>query len=149
MGKTTFRGPVRVGLDTGIPSTTTIGRLVAEQACTVTSTTSGAQNLVLPSGSRISDMFVDLWTAASTNTQGVNVRVGNSGQVDAYATIKTSAASSRYRLGDLMNVAAASAKALHNIGTADVQIYVDVTGVTTAVTTDYEGLLVVQYIPGE
>lgn len=149
MGKTTFRGPVRVGIDTGVASTTTIGRLVAEQATTVNATTSGAQNVVIPANSRISDIYVDLWAAAATNTQGVNIRVGNSGQADAYATLKTSAASSRYRLGDLLNVAAASAKALHNVGTSDVQLYVDVTGVTTAVTTGYEGLLVIQYIPGE
>lgn len=145
MGKTTFSGPLRVGKNTGVSSTSTIGTTVIEQSVTVAATTSGASTIVVPQDARITQISLLVRTAATDNSGGINVRVGNSSDVDYFATVKGSA-SNIYMCGVAPNVAAASAASWYNMS-ADTQVYVDVTAAATAAeTAGFVGILSVQYI---
>lgn len=64
MSRTTFSGPVRTGLNTGIPKTSTIGTVIAAQRVTVDSSNSAGApaTMLLPSGSDVIDYLVDVET---------------------------------------------------------------------------------------
>src|SRR3990167_443658 len=86
------------------------GQAVLSQAVTVISNTSGASNIRLPANSIISQIYLTVFATASANTQGINVRVGTSGDATKYASVKGSA-TNIYLCGVAPNAAAASAAA--------------------------------------
>lgn len=149
MAKTTFKNPIQIGKDTGVPATTSLGTLVAEQNTTVVSNASGASSLILKANSRIVDMVVHIEATASANTQGMLIRVGDADDVDKFASIKCSAAGT-YRPGSPPNAAAASAAAWKGVGASAMTLHIDVTAATSATQVDnFQGVLSVLYIPGE
>lgn len=149
MGKTQFSGPVRTGKDNGIPAQKTVGTLMAQQAVSVASDTSGASTIVLPPDTRIDDITVKVHAAVTaTLTQGALVRVGTTSDPAFYASIKVSGAGV-YRPGVVPNVAAASAANwLAGTTTAPQRLFIDVTAAVAASADDVQtlqGILTVDY----
>ena len=101
MGKSTFSGPIRTGVDTGRADTTTIGTVVLQQSVTVVAsaqrTTAAAKFLVIPPNSDLLDITVRTYVAWTFVT-GANVDIGD---VDSYISIaKVSCPNSGvYRMG--------------------------------------------------
>lgn len=120
------------------------GQALLAQAVTVASNTSGASNIRLPSKAVISQIRLIVMATASANTQGVNVRVGTSGDATQFASIKGSAANI-YLCGVAPNVAAASVAAW-KIGASNVQVHIDVSAAASAGQVDnFEGILEISY----
>lgn len=64
MSKTTFSGPVRTGVDTGVAATRTIGTVIAAQRVTVDSSNSAGApaTMLMPSGVDVIEYLVDVET---------------------------------------------------------------------------------------
>ena len=128
MAFTTFSGPVRAGT---VPNTTgtTVGYLnntgvvVLSQTANLALTTSAP--IVLPAGSQILNIFIDVTT---TFTTSATLAVGDGTTVDKYVTAITTPAAGRQAI----TFSAAQLTAISNIGTSDVAITITMAG-TTAV----------------
>mgnify|MGYP001586676228 CR=1 FL=1 len=95
MANSTFEGPVRVGIETGVTATRTIGRVLVTQVASVNGAASGATGIVIPRNAEVVDWTLAVVCAASAVTsivsQGINFRIGRVAGNDAYfATIKVS-----------------------------------------------------------
>lgn len=137
MANTTFRGPIRQGVETGVTATRVIGHDLVTQIATVNGSMSGASNIVLPQGADIVNMTMVLTCAASAATsvqsQGISWRIGRVAGNDAYfATIKTSAIGVYQVGGAAINLpSVASAPSWVSLS-ADTQVFIDVTALTSA-----------------
>ena len=139
MANTTFQGPLRVGIDTGVTATSTIGRVLVTQVATVNGAASGGTNIVVPRNAEIVDWTVAVVCAASAVTsicsQGINFRIGRVAGNDAwFATVKVSGLG-RYPLAGTVLNPPANFSAASNFGaavTADTRVFVDATAVTSA-----------------
>ena len=146
MANTTFMGPLRVGVNTGATATSTIGYVNVTQVATVNGAASGATNIVIPAGAEIVGWRVAVVCAASAATsivsQGINFRIGRVAGNDAFfATVKVSGIG-WYDIPMTVLNPPANASALSNFGaavTADTQVYVDATAVTSASATNNLG----------
>lgn len=99
MARTTFAGPIRTGLDTGIPGTTTVGSVVLSQETTVTRTNS-AQTLVarLPDNSDVHEFLVTVTSAFSSGFAGIaEIRIGTTANETRFGTMRVAGAG-HYRL---------------------------------------------------
>jgi len=147
MGTTTFTGPVKAGdvLNTtgsAVGTLKNVGTLVAAQAAAVTqSTTAAATGIVIPAGSLITAIDLYVETAWSSATTTYTISVGTS----ATAT-ELVAATNANAVGILSlnpGTDATRTGLWTNVGTTDVQIWVD-SGLPD--TTPGAGILVVEYI---
>jgi hypothetical protein len=146
MANTTFQGPLRVGIDTGTTATSTIGRVLVTQVATVNGAASGATNIVVPKNAEITGWQIAVVSAASAATsiagQGLNFRIGRVAGNDAwFATIKVSGPG-MYTVPMTTFNPPANVSALSNFGasvTADTQVFVDATAVTSASATGQLG----------
>lgn len=141
-GAASFRGVVKSG-----PAANTEGHLLLSQAATVVGNTSGASSIRLPAAAQIADWWLVVHSSASANSQGLNVRIGTSGDATYFGTLKASA-KNIYRAGIAPNATSVSA-ANSKIGATAVQLHVDVTAATSvADTIDFEAVLFVTYVRG-
>ena len=126
MSFSTFSGPVRAGTvryttGTTVGSIDNTGVVVLSQTANLGLTTSAP--FVLPAGSQILNIFVDVTT---TFTTGATLAVGNSTTAAAYVTAITTPAAGRQAL----TFTSAQLTALSNVGTTDMQILVTMAGTT-------------------
>lgn len=146
MARTTFEGPLRVGKFVGVTAQDTIGYVPAIQVASVNGNASGATNIVIPRGAEIVNWQVAVVCAASAATsiagQGLNVRIGRTTGNDAwFATIKVSGPG-LYTVPMTTFNPPGNVSALSNFGasvTADTQVFIDVTAVTSASATGQLG----------
>ena len=110
MSKTTFSGPLRTGKNTGVPVTTTLGHLVAEQRVTVAVASKKAR-LFLPPNSSLIEGTIFVTDAVSGIAAGVNVRLGTSADEGKFSVTPVSAR-------NLYRIAAVSAPSVLNFGTS-------------------------------
>jgi hypothetical protein len=128
MAFSTFTGPVRSGTVRNTTGTTlgtidNTGVVVLSQTANLGLTTSAP--FVLPAGSQILNIFIDVTT---TFTTSATLAVGDGTTVDKYVTAITTPAAGRQTI----TFSAAQLTAISNIGTSDVKITVTMAG-TTAV----------------
>jgi hypothetical protein len=126
MSFSTFSGPVRSGTvryttGTTVGSIDNTGVVVLSQTATLGLTTSAP--FVVPAGSQILNIFIDVTT---TFTTGATLAVGNSTTAAAYVTAITTPAVGRQAL----TLTAAQITALSNVGTTDMQVLVTMAGTT-------------------
>lgn len=144
--RTTFTGPLRTGVDTGATASTTIGHALVTQIASVNGAASGATNIVIPANADIVDWRLVVVCAASAVTsvasQGLNFRIGRVAGNDAYfATIKASGIGNYLLAGTVLNPPG-NFSAASNFGTgvtANTQVFVDATAVTSASATGQLG----------
>lgn len=139
MAFTTFSGPLRAGTvryttgtTVGFLNNTGVVNLSQTDALPLTTT---ATAIVLPAGSQILNIFIDVTT---TFTSGATLAVGDGTTAAKYVTAITTPAAGRQAI----TFTAAQLTAMSNIGTSDVQITVTMAG-TTAVAG--AGFITVQY----
>jgi hypothetical protein len=128
MAFSTFTGPVRSGTVKNTTGTTlgtidNTGVVVLSQTANLALTTNAP--IVLPAGSQILNIFIDVTT---TFTTSATLAVGDGTTVDKYVTAITTPAAGRQAI----TFSAAQLTAISNIGTSDVAITVTMAG-TTAV----------------
>lgn len=134
-------GPVSAG------TTGAQARMALTQVGTVTNQTSGPSTFRIPAGSQICDMWLLCTVSGSGNSQGVAVRIGTSSDATKFGQINASVQSRMFRPGIAPNATNMSAAAWR-IGASDVQLHIDVTGVSTAAgaVDNFEAILTVQYV---
>ena len=128
MAFSTFTGPVRSGTVKNTTGTTlgtidNTGVVVLSQTANLALTTSAP--IVLPAGSQILNIFIDVTT---TFTTSATLAVGDGTTADKYVTAITTPAAGRQTI----TFTATQLTAMSNIGTSDVKITVTMAG-TTAV----------------
>jgi hypothetical protein len=142
----TFQGPVKTGVSTGAPATTTLGTVVATQVATVSNITSGASGIVIPANSKITDWQAEVLVSASGNAGGMLVRIGNGDDATRFGQINCSAKGT-YRNGVAPNVSTASAAAWNSVGASAARIYIDVTAQTSATQTEaFSAIVSISYM---
>ena len=129
MAFSTFTGPVRSGTVKNTTGTTlgtidNTGVVVLVQTASLALTTSTPA--VLPAGSQILDILIDVTTTFTTSS---TLAVGDGTTADAYVTAITTPAAGRQTI----TFSAAQLTAINNIGTSDVQITVTMAGTTATV----------------
>lgn len=81
MGKTTFSGPIRTGVDTGVAGTTTIGTVVLQQSVTVVAsaqrTTAASKTIILPPNCDLTDIIVRTYAAWAHGATFGTVDIGD------------------------------------------------------------------------
>lgn len=122
MAFTTFSGPVRAGTIKEGPADNT-GVVALAQTTSLGLTTAVA--FILPAGSQILNIFIDITT---TYTTGATLAIGDGVTADKYVTAITTPAAGRQAI----TFTAAQLTAMSNIGTSDVAVTVTLAG-TTAV----------------
>ena len=152
MANTTFRGPIRQGVNTGVTATTIIGHDIVSQIATVRGDSSGASNVVLPEGATLIGIKMIPACAASAATsiagQGINFRIGRSAGNDAYfGTVKVSGVVVQDVGVDALNRTNASAASWQTIASAT-QVFIDATAVTSvSALAEFGGRIVFSYFP--
>lgn len=137
MGRSTWSGPMQSGVRTGATASTTIGNVTLTQEATVAGNSSGATNIVIPANAVITGISMAVVCAASAATsiaaQGVNFRVGRVAGNDAwFGTVKVSGIGNYIVGADLNpNTQASVANWLGAAVTANTQVFVDATAVTS------------------
>ena len=126
MSFTTFSGPVRAGTvryTTGtVPGLlNNTGVVVLSQTANLALTTSAP--IVLPAGSQILNIFIDVTT---TFTTSATLAVGDGTTADKYVTAITTPAAGRQTI----TFTATQLTAINNIGTSDVAITITMAGTT-------------------
>lgn len=141
---TTFTSPLYVK---GYNRDTVTAQLPIQQQTTVTNLTSGASSIRIPARAWISDMTLLCRVSGSGNSQGVACRIGTSGDATFFGQLIASTQSRIERAGVGRNLATVSAANFH-IGANDVQLHLDVSGVTTAAgaVDNFEGIFTVTYM---
>jgi hypothetical protein len=139
MAFTTFSGPVRAGTVKDTTGTTVgyidnTGVVVLSQTANLGLTT--ATPFVLPAGSQILNIFIDVTT---TFTTGATLAVGNSTTAAAYVTAITTPTAGRQAL----TLTSAQLTAMSNVGTTDMQIVVTMAGTTA---TAGAGFITINYV---
>jgi hypothetical protein len=139
MAFSTFTGPVRSGTVKNTTGTTlgtidNTGVVVLSQTANLGLTTSAP--FVLPAGSQILNIFIDVTT---TFTTSATLAVGDGTTVDKYVTAITTPAAGRQTI----TFSVAQLTAISNIGTSDVKITVTMAG-TTAVAG--AGFITISYV---
>lgn len=139
MAFSTFTGPVRSGTVKNTTGTTlgtidNTGVVVLSQTANLGLTTSAP--FVLPAGSQILNIFIDVTTAFTTSA---TLAVGDGTTVDKYVTAINNPAVGRQTI----TFPAAQLTAISNIGTSDVKITVTMAG-TTAVAG--AGFITISYV---
>lgn len=90
----TFRHPLRTGVETGVTATNTIGFTQSVQVGTAAGNDPALSNIVLPAGAEVVEWRAHVVSAASAATsiagQGVNIRIGRVADDAYFATIKVS-----------------------------------------------------------
>ncbi len=144
---TTFTHPLKVKALNRDGMTT---QVVIQQQATVTNLTSGASSIRIPARAQIFDMSMIVNVSGSGNSQGVACRIGTSTDAVFFGQLIGSVQSTIYRAGVARNLATVSA-ANWKIGANDVQLHLDVSGVTTAAgaVDNFEGVFTVYYIVNE
>ena len=128
MAFTTFSGPVRTGTIKNTTGTTVgyidnTGVVSLVQSASLALTTSVVA--VLPAGSQILNIFIDVTTAFTT---GSTLAVGDGTTINKYVTAITTPATGR----QVIAFSGTQLTAINNIGTSDVAVTVTMAG-TTAV----------------
>lgn len=144
--KTRFSGPLQTGVETGATATSTIGHVLVTQIATVNGAASGATNIVIPRNADIVDWKMTVVCAASAVTsivsQGINFRIGRVAGNDAFfGTIKVSGIG-QYQIPMTTLNPPGNFSAASNLGTgvtADTQVFVDATAVTSSSATGQLG----------
>jgi len=139
MAFSTFTGPVRSGTvknttGTTVGSIDNTGCVVLSQTASLALATSVPA--VLPAGSQILNIFIDVTT---TFTTGATLAVGDGTTADKYVTAITTPAAGRQTI----TFSAAQLTAINNIGTSDVKLAVTMAG-TTAVAG--AGFITISYV---
>ena len=139
MAFSTFTGPVRSGTVKNTTGTTlgtidNTGVVVLSQTADLALTTSAP--IVLPAGSQILNIFIDVTTAFTTSS---TLAVGDGTTADKYVTAITTATAGRQAI----TFSAAQLTAISNIGTSDVAITITMAG-TTAVAG--AGFITISYV---
>ena len=129
MSFSTFSGPIRAGTvryttGTTVGSLDNTGVVVLSQTAPLALTT-GTPGIVLPAGSQINNIHIDVTT---TFTTGATLAVGDGTTAAAYVTAITTPAAGRQTL----TLTGAQLTTWSNIGTSDVNVTVTMAG-TTAV----------------
>ena len=129
MSFSTFSGPIRAGTvryttGTTVGSLDNTGVVVLSQKAPLALTT-GTPGIVLPAGSQIDFINIDVTT---TFTTGATLAVGDGTTADAYVSAITTPAAGRQAL----TLTGAQLTTWSNIGTSDVNVTVTMAG-TTAV----------------
>jgi hypothetical protein len=131
MGTSTFSGPIQSGT-VREGASANVGQAVLQQTAAITfaHTSAATLGIILPAGSHIIDILVDVETVWNSATSD-DIMVGDSADPDKFAGSTTD--------GDLqvagqlrMSTTAAQSASRKDIGTADVELYATVTGVGTA-----------------
>lgn len=144
MGRTTFSGPLRTGVDDGTP-TNTIGTAVAAQRATIAANTTAAApaTILLPNGADIINVHVDVEvpfeTAAGVTAANVEVSVAGGSTI---AVIRTSASTTRYGLET--NADTFTGSSMRNV-TATIQAHASVVGSATAMSAG-QAMLTITYL---
>lgn len=146
MANSTIIGPLRVGVHSGVTAQNTIGYVNVTQVATVNGAASGATNIVIPRNAEIVSWRLAVVCAASAATsivsQGINFRIGRVAGNDAFfATIKCSGVG-QYHIPQTVFNPPSNASALSHFGasvTADTQVFVDATAVTSSSATGQLG----------
>lgn len=133
MGTTTFSGPVKSGtIREG--ASANVGQVVLQQSVPITfaHTTAAAIGIIIPAGSHIIDILVDVETVWDSTTSD-DICIGDSVDVDEFAGSTTD--------GDLqvagqtrLSTTAAQSTSRKDVGTADVPLYATITGVGGSLT---------------
>ena len=139
MAFSTFTGPVRSGTVRNTTGTTlgtidNTGVVVLSQTANLGLTTSAP--FVLPAGSQILNIFIDVTT---TFTTGATLAVGNSTTAAAYVTAITTPPAGRQALTST----SAQLTAFSNVGTTDMQVLVTMAGTTA---TAGAGFITIVYV---
>jgi hypothetical protein len=126
MAFTSFSGPVRAGTVQNTTGTTVglinnTGVVVLSQTANLGLTTSAP--IVLPAGSQILNIFIDVTT---TFTTSATLAVGDGTTADKYVTAITTPAAGRQTI----TFTSAQLTAISNIGTTDVAITITMAGTT-------------------
>tara|TARA_R110000822_G_scaffold280850_1_gene402420 strand:+ start:124 stop:582 length:459 start_codon:yes stop_codon:yes gene_type:complete len=138
MAFSTFTGPVRSGTVKNTTGTTlgtidNTGVVVLVQTASLALATSVVA--VLPAGSQILDILIDVTTTFTTSS---TLAVGDGTTVDAYVTAITTATAGRQAI----TFSGAQLTAMSNIGTSDVAVTVTMAGTTAIVGA---GLITIRY----
>ena len=144
---TTFTQPLKVKAKDRDGLTT---QVVIQQQTTVTNLTSGASSIRIPARAQIFDMSLIVNVSGSGNSQGIACRIGTSTDATFFGQLVGTVQSIIYRAGVAHNVASVSARNW-KIGANDVQLHLDVSGVSTAAgaVDNFEGIFTVYYIVNE
>lgn len=123
MAFTSFTGPVRSGtVREGSGRNAGVAVLTQTTTFAYTDTGAFATTIILPAGSQIIQMFVDVTTAWNSVTSDA-LEIGTSGDPDAYGDVADLQTAGR----SIATVDATQAAAIDNIGTSDVTIYLKIT----------------------
>lgn len=144
---TTFTHPLKVR---GANRDGVTTQVVIQQQTTVTNLTSGASSIRIPAKAQIFDMSLIVNVSGSGNSQGVACRIGTSTDATFFGQLVGTVQSIIYRPGVSPNVTNCSVRSW-KIGANDVQLHLDVSGVSTAAgaVDNFEGILTVYYIVNE
>ena len=145
MATTTFSGPIKAGTISNTTGTTlgtnikNVGQVVMSQSAAITqSTTAAATGIVIPANSQILEATVFVttaWDNSSTLSIGTSATSNELATAVAVSTINTIKLASQATITD--------ADAWVDVGTTDVEIYVD----ASATTADAgRGILTVTYV---
>ncbi len=158
-GKSSFRQPIRHGIDTGIAATTAIGNALIVQKVGVSAGWSGDMVARTPPNSEggiittdIDSFILDLFTAqtiVSGQTQ-VEVKIGTSGDATYFGSINVSGAG-RYQLtpesGFVTGAVSAGGIDKWYAVAADTSIYAVCSAPGSGAAVDMTGQFVTKYVP--
>jgi hypothetical protein len=145
MATTTFSGPIKAGTISNTTGTTlgtnikNVGQVVMSQSVAITqSTTAAATGIVIPANSQILEATVFVttaWDNSSTLSIGTSATSNELATAVAVSTINTIKLASQATITD--------ADAWVDVGSTDVEIYVDASATTSDVG---RGILTVTYV---
>ena len=145
MATTTFSGPIKAGTISNTTGTTlgtnikNVGQVVMSQSAAITqSTTAAATGIVIPANSQILEATVFVttaWDNSSTLSIGTSATSNELATAVAVSTINTIKLASQATITD--------ADAWVDVGTTDVEIYVDASATTADAC---RGILTVTYV---
>lgn len=136
MGKSTFSGPLRTGLDTGNLDTGTIGSVILSQVTTIdrsSSVKSVLQIARVPDNSDIIDFIVTVVSAFDSGAAGVaDIRIGTTADETRFGTVRVSGAGKYNLLSQAVRVSAGTG--WDNLIGGNTRIYAFCTAVGSAMT---------------
>jgi hypothetical protein len=145
MGQTTFSGPIKAGTIQNTTGTTVgedranVGSVVmAQSAAWSQSTTAAATGIVIPANSQIVEISVFVNTACNGASQNLSVGTSST-STEIFTALALGTGANDAFLGSSATIT--DGDVWENVGTSDVEIYVDFSAGTTG-----RGTITVQYV---